>query len=67
LTIKVPIFVLRGAKSDLLTADLAREMERRSLFARIYQIEGCGHAPPLMSADQIKLVSDFLSSEGSFA
>ena len=65
--IKVPIFVLRGAKSDLLTADLAREMERRSLFARIHEIEGCGHAPPLMSADQIKLVSDFLSSQRSFA
>jgi pimeloyl-ACP methyl ester carboxylesterase len=65
--IKGPIFVLRGAKSDLLTADLAREMERRSLFARIHEIEGCGHAPPLMSADQIKLVSDFLSSQRSFA
>jgi pimeloyl-ACP methyl ester carboxylesterase len=65
--IKVPIFVLRGAKSDLLTADLAREMERRSLFARIHEIEGCGHAPPLMSADQIKLVSGFLSSQRSCA
>jgi pimeloyl-ACP methyl ester carboxylesterase len=65
--IKVPIFVLRGAKSDLLTADLAREMERRNRFARIHEIEGCGHAPPLMSVDQIKLVSDFLSSQGSFA
>ena len=65
--IKLPIFVIRGAESDLLTADLAREMERRSLFARIHEIEGCGHAPPLMSADQIKLVSDFLSSQRSFA
>jgi pimeloyl-ACP methyl ester carboxylesterase len=67
IAIKVPIFVLRGAESDLLTADLAREMERRSPFARIHEIEGCGHAPPLMSADQIKLVSDFLSSQRSFA
>jgi hypothetical protein len=42
-------------------------MERRSLFARIHEIEGCGHAPPLMSADQIKLVSGFLSSQRSCA
>jgi pimeloyl-ACP methyl ester carboxylesterase len=62
IAIKVPILVLRGKESDLLTADLAREMERRSRFALIHQIEGCGHAPPLMSADQIKIVSDFLSS-----
>jgi pimeloyl-ACP methyl ester carboxylesterase len=65
--IKVPILVLRGAESDLLTVDLAREMQDRCLFARIREIEGCGHAPPLMCADQIKLVSDFLSSPRSFA
>jgi pimeloyl-ACP methyl ester carboxylesterase len=61
--IKVPTLVIRGFDSDLLPADLAREMERRSPFARIHEIEGCGHAPPLMSADQIKVVADFLSSE----
>jgi pimeloyl-ACP methyl ester carboxylesterase len=60
--IKVPILVLRGKESDLLTADLAGEMERRSRFATIHEFEACGHAPPLMSADQIKIVSDFLSS-----
>jgi pimeloyl-ACP methyl ester carboxylesterase len=65
--IKVPILVLRGTESDLLTVDLAREMQDRCLFARIREIEGCGHAPPLMCADQIKLVSDFLSSPRSFA
>jgi pimeloyl-ACP methyl ester carboxylesterase len=65
--IKVPILVLRGEESDLLTPDLAREMGRRSRFARIHEIKGCGHAPPLMSADQIKLVSDFLSAQRSLA
>jgi pimeloyl-ACP methyl ester carboxylesterase len=59
--IKLPILVIRGVQSDLLTADLARTMERRSLFAKIHEIEGCGHAPPLMSADQINVVRDFLS------
>ena len=49
--------------SDLLTAELAEKMERRSVFAKIHVIEGCGHAPPLMSPDQIKLVSDFLAAQ----
>ena len=61
--IKVPTLVIRGAESDLLTADLAEKMERRSLFAKVHVIEGCGHAPPLMSQDQIKLVSDFLAAQ----
>jgi pimeloyl-ACP methyl ester carboxylesterase len=61
--IKVPMLVIRGLESDLLPADLARTMERRSPFAKIHEIKGCGHAPPLMSADQIKVVADFLSSE----
>jgi len=58
--IKLPMLVIRGAESDLLPADLARTMERRSPFAKIHEIEGCGHAPPLMSTEQIKVVSDFL-------
>lgn len=49
--------------ADLLPVDLAAKMERRSRFARIHEIEGCGHAPPLMSAEQIKIVSDFLSTK----
>jgi len=61
--IKLPTLVIRGAESDLLTADLAEKMERRSLFAKVHVIEGCGHAPPLMSQDQIKLVSDFLAAK----
>jgi pimeloyl-ACP methyl ester carboxylesterase len=61
--IKLPMLVIRGVESDLLPADLARTMQSRSRFAKIYEIEGCGHAPPLMSADQIGLVADFLSSK----
>jgi hypothetical protein len=30
-------------------------------------MKGCGHAPPLMNADQIKLISDFLTSQAPFA
>ena len=65
--IKVPILVIRGMESDLLPADLAHQMEQRNLLAKVYEVEGCGHAPTLMSTDQIKLVSDFLASQASFA
>jgi pimeloyl-ACP methyl ester carboxylesterase len=61
--IKQPVLVLRGTNSDLLTANLAKTMERRNPFAKIVEIEGCGHAPPLMNSDQIKIVADFLSAK----
>jgi hypothetical protein len=54
-------------ESDLLPADLAHQMEQRNLLAKVYEVEGCGHAPTLMGTDQIKLVSDFLGSQASFA
>jgi pimeloyl-ACP methyl ester carboxylesterase len=63
--IKIPTLVIRGVESDLLTADLAQKMERRSVFAKILEVEGCGHAPPLMSAEQIKPVVDFLAAKNS--
>lgn len=61
--IKLPTLVLRGIKSDLLSAELAQKMARRCLYASIHEVEGCGHAPPLMDETQIKVVSDFLAYE----
>jgi pimeloyl-ACP methyl ester carboxylesterase len=52
--IKVPILVLR------VPADLARDMVRRNPSARVLEIEGCGHAPSLMSHEQIERVCEFL-------
>jgi len=58
--IKVPVLVLRGVHSDLLTAELAQDMIGRNPRASLLEIEGCGHAPPLMSHGQIKAVCEFL-------
>ena len=55
-----PTLVLRGVNSDLLLADTAREMTLRGPKARIAEIEGCGHAPALNTAQQIGLVRAFL-------
>ena len=60
MAIEAPIFVIRGADSDLLPADLAGEMVRRNSRAKVHTIEGCGHAPALMNLEQIRSVANFL-------
>jgi pimeloyl-ACP methyl ester carboxylesterase len=58
--IRCPTLVLRGAESDLLLAETAREMTQRGPKAKLKVFDGCGHAPALMSKDQIEVVRDFL-------
>jgi pimeloyl-ACP methyl ester carboxylesterase len=58
--ITCPTLLLRGAESDLLTQDTARQMTERGPRARLVEIAGVGHAPMLMAADQIATVRDFL-------
>lgn len=55
-----PVLLIRGADSDVLTADTARQMCERGPRARMLEIAGVGHAPSLMSADQIDAVCEFL-------
>lgn len=58
--VRCPTLVLRGAESDVLSRETAREMARRGPKARVEEILGVGHAPTLMHADQIAIVRDFL-------
>jgi len=58
--ITCPVLVLRGAESDLLTADDAQEMTRRGPPATLVEFPDCGHAPALMADDQIAVVRDWL-------
>jgi pimeloyl-ACP methyl ester carboxylesterase len=60
--IDVPILVLRGVHSDLLPEDLAIEMKRRNARMQLVEIANCGHAPTLMTPDQIQVVSEFLNA-----
>ncbi len=61
--ITCPTLVLRGADSDLLLPETAREMARRGPHARIVDIPDCGHAPALMSAREIDAVTGWLEAE----
>lgn len=58
--VRARTLLLRGATSDLLTAETAREMTRRGPRPRCVEFAGVGHAPMLMSADQIETVRVFL-------
>jgi pimeloyl-ACP methyl ester carboxylesterase len=58
--IECPVLVLRGANSDLLTAEVAEEMTRRGPKAELAEFENCGHAPALMDPAQIATVRDWL-------
>lgn len=58
------VLVLRGAESDLLLAETAKEMTARGPRAEVVEIPGCGHAPGLMDPHQIALVRDWLLAGG---
>jgi pimeloyl-ACP methyl ester carboxylesterase len=58
--IKCPTLVLRGAESDLLLAATAKQMTERGPRARLVEFPGIGHAPWLMTDDQVGVVREFL-------
>ena len=60
-SVRCPVLVIRGERSDVLTAEVADRMAASGAHVRLEVLAGIGHAPSLMSADQIALVSDWLS------
>ena len=58
--VRCPVLVLRGERSTALRPETAEEMTRRGPRATVRVIPGCGHAPSLMSAEQIAIVEEWL-------
>lgn len=58
--LQCPTLLLRGAESDLLTAQTAQEMAGRGPRARLHEFAGVGHAPMLVQPDQREVVRRFL-------
>lgn len=52
--------LLRGAQSDLLSAQTSAAMTQRGPRARLVEFEGVGHAPTLIAGDQVDVVAGFL-------
>jgi pimeloyl-ACP methyl ester carboxylesterase len=58
--ITCPVLVLRGAESEVLLPRTLAEMRERKPDLEVVEFPGVGHAPALMSADQISAVRRFL-------
>jgi pimeloyl-ACP methyl ester carboxylesterase len=58
--ITCPTLLLRGAESDLLTRETALSMTERGPRARLHEFAGVGHAPTLVSEEQVAVVREFL-------
>jgi pimeloyl-ACP methyl ester carboxylesterase len=66
--VRAPVLVLRGELSDVLSSETARLMaaggpDGAGPKAALVSFAGVGHAPSLMSGDQIDKVADWLGTE----
>ena len=60
--LRCPTLLLRGAESDLLSADTAAAMRARGPKPKLVEFAGVGHAPMLLTPEQIAPVAAFLES-----
>ena len=58
--INVPILVIHGQQSDLLSETVLKDMMRRNNNLSVHTVQDCGHAPALIARDQIDVVARFL-------
>lgn len=58
--IACPTLVLRGAESDVLTRETAEAMTQRGPKAKLVEFPDIGHAPMLMTNEQVRVVREFL-------
>jgi pimeloyl-ACP methyl ester carboxylesterase len=61
--ITCPTLVMRGADSDLLARSTAEEMARRGPRPRVLEFAGIGHAPMLLTPDQVEPIVAFLRGD----
>jgi pimeloyl-ACP methyl ester carboxylesterase len=58
--VRCPTLLLRGADSDILLRATAEAMTQRGSKATLVEFQAVGHAPMLMSDEQVTAVRDFL-------
>ncbi|MYN19001.1 alpha/beta fold hydrolase [Rugamonas sp. FT107W] len=58
--VRCPTLLVRGAESDLLTAETAALMAQRGPKPALVEIPNVGHAPTFIHDDQIAIVKQFL-------
>ena len=57
-----PLLIVRGEKSDLLTAATAKRMIEAAPGARLVTVKGVGHAPELNEPEAVEAIEGFLAS-----
>jgi pimeloyl-ACP methyl ester carboxylesterase len=60
-----PLLVVRGAKSDLLTAATAEKMKEVAPEVKLAVVPGVGHAPELSEREAVGAIDQFLDSLAS--
>ncbi len=60
--ISLPVLLLRGKKSLVLTKKIVKQMKKRKVGAAMdfHVFNDCGHVPSLMAPDQIAVITDWL-------
>ena len=59
--IHIPMLIVRGGDSDLLSAKTVAEMCKVNPHIRSIEIPGVGHAPAFVKAEQVALAKEFFS------
>ena len=64
--LRMPVLILRGAKSPAIISRVAEELSRRLAIARVRTVEGAGHMLPLTHPVEVAaLIGPFLSGAAS--
>ena len=56
-----PLLVIRGAKSDLLSAEAAEKMQAAAPDMKFAVVPGVGHAPELSEPEAVAAIDAFLA------
>lgn len=59
--IHIPMLIIRGGESDLLSAKTVAEMCKVNPYIRSIEIPGVGHAPAFVKPEQVALAKEFFS------
>ena len=59
--IHIPMLIVRGGNSDLLSASTVAEMCKVNPYARSIEIPNVGHAPAFVKPEQVALAKEFFS------
>lgn len=59
-SIQAQTLLVRGAMSDLISQETAREMQGRGPCATLVELEGVGHAPTFVAVGQVAIARQFL-------